>query len=114
MKYFLIILLFPLPVFAWDNADTQREVAWQLVNVMDWQTTLDIKNHPNLWETNPIMGRHPTDAQINLYMGGMAIAHYYISKRLKPKYRKYWQYLTIFGSTSAVVNNYGAGLRINF
>jgi len=35
--------------------------------VLDCLTTLDIKNHADLHETNLILGQHPTDTKIILY-----------------------------------------------
>lgn len=33
----------------------------------DWQQTREIKNHPNMYEMNPALGKHPSDAKIDGY-----------------------------------------------
>ena len=116
MKLLIVIaFLFPLQAAAdWSSADTKREVAWQIINVIDWGTTLDIENYPDITEGNIFMGRNPTRDQVNFYMAGYAVIHYVVSSALKPKYRKVWQYITIIDSANAITNNFRLGLRINF
>lgn len=33
----------------------------------DYQQTLDIKNHPGMYEMNPVLGKHPSDTAISAY-----------------------------------------------
>lgn len=43
--------------------------------VLDCLQTLDIKNHPGVYEKNVILGRHPSDAKIMVYFSAwIAIA----------------------------------------
>lgn len=38
----------------WTKGDTRAEIAWQVMNVIDGKQTMDIQNHPNLVEGDPL------------------------------------------------------------
>jgi hypothetical protein len=59
----VMVLLFVTPVFADDFAN-QLLINTQLA---DLKQTLDIKNHPGMYEMNPILGRNPSDDSIKTY-----------------------------------------------
>lgn len=116
MKTFFLILflLIYTPVFAsdWTKADTAREVAWEVLHLVDWGQTLDIARNPQrFYEINPTLGRHPSVGKVNLYMGAWAVAHPVVSYILPKKYRLYWQWGTIFVTTGCVINNQIIGVR---
>jgi hypothetical protein len=46
------------------TAETALLVAAQALIVADALQTLDVKNHPDLREMNPLLGSHPSDARI--------------------------------------------------
>ena len=35
--------------------------------IFDYRQTIDIKNHPGMYEINPILGKHPSDIKITIY-----------------------------------------------
>jgi hypothetical protein len=51
--------------------------------VLDCRQTLRIKDHPDIWETNPILGKHPSDSRIKIYFAicviGLPLAGFFIS-----------------------------------
>lgn len=99
----------------WTRTDTAREVAWQAINIIDWGQTLDIARNPEDYrEYNPILGKHPSVGNVNLYMLSSALIHPIISYILPPKIRPYWQYITIGLSGACVINNAAVGLRVKF
>jgi hypothetical protein len=92
------------------------EAGWQVINILDIWTSLDIKNHPGYYERNPLLPKHPTDEQFIHFGVVNAIAHYAITKTLikldvDPKIVKAWEYLTISTKTAAVANNLAIGLK---
>lgn len=118
---FSLILLLTLPNLAfawkddWTKADTTREVAWQVLNAVDWAQTLEIARQPEKYhERNPILGKHPSVGEVNTYMGISAVAHVGISYLLPKKYRMYWQYITIGVSGTCMVSNFNIGLGVRF
>jgi len=80
------------------------------LHIIDYRQTSDIHNHPELWETNPIIGRHPSQGTVNRYFIGTT-ALYFGTERFMPNTLKW----AINGySLANVVGNHGIGLRINF
>ena len=45
-------------------------VAAEVALMLDVSQTLDIKNHPGMQESNPFLGKHPSDRKI-LIVGGL-------------------------------------------
>lgn len=56
--------------------------------LLDLSTTLDIKNHYQLHEMNPILGRHPSDLSVVAYfavvMGGTAVGYHLLPREARP------------------------------
>jgi hypothetical protein len=115
MKTLIVLLLCLSACSTWKTQDILREVAWQTVHVIDWGQTLEIARHPEDYhEINPIMGKHPSVGNVNVYMGLSSIGHLAVSYVLPPKIRPYWQYLTIVTSGACVINNFNIGLGVKF
>src|SRR5260370_1342871 len=51
------------------------EFVFDAALMADMLTTAQIKNHPPLVETNPLLGQHPSDAKIAAYGLGAAALH---------------------------------------
>jgi len=100
------------PPAEWAKEDTQREAAFLTVDAMDWSQTLKIAQHPELYETNPILGMHPTNAAINSYFIVGAVTHYAIAQALPPKQRKYFQVGWTIIEVWVVIQNLGYGLAL--
>lgn len=96
------------------TSDWARQWTYTAIHVADWGTTLDIKNHPDLQEINPLLGHHPSDARINTYMAGTLAAHWAISYALPERWRPTWQYVTIGIDGAVVAHNFSLGLRLAF
>lgn len=88
-------------------------------STLDMLTTLDIKNHPKIHETNFLLGEHPSDGKILGYFVGMDLLHAAITYELvdqnvpKPIV-KAWEYVTIGVETGYAVHNLHLGLRFSF
>ncbi len=117
-KLIIITLCFLLTSCAggnWTKADTVREVAVFTLHTIDWgQTRTIAKNPDRYYEINPILGKHPSIGKVDTYMFIGTIVRPVISYHLPPKYRKWWQYLSIGTSGAAVANNYNAGIKVDF
>jgi hypothetical protein len=121
---FIIMGLFTLAhAGEWKTDDTIVEGMYMVSHAIDMGTTLDIENHPGLYETNPLMGRHPSRDRIYAVMGADFIIHPLISYLLPESWvvagydlhpRRNWQAITLGMSMGLVQHNFQAGLKINF
>ena len=99
----------------WSKEDTAREAVWISLHTIDWGQTLEIARHPKeFYELNPVLGKHPSVGNVNLYMGAAAIIHPAVSYILPKKWRKVWQYISIGVSSTCVINNFHVGLGVKF
>ena len=113
----IILLLFVTSCASapWSKGDIAREVAWQGIHLIDWSQTLEIADNPShYYETNPLMGKHPSRDMVNLYMGTSALLHPLITNALPSSCRPWWQWITISVSSTLVINNYSIGLHGRF
>jgi hypothetical protein len=85
----------------------------------DMLTTADIKNHPPLIETNPLLGQHPSDGKIAAYGLGVAALHAAITYEMvsqgvpKPIVTA-WELIGIVVEAGYTAHNYRLGMRIKF
>ena len=96
-----------------------EESAFQALNLVDMGTTLDIKNHPNLREGNPLLGRHPSDGEIvgvKLTEGALhALLTHELLKHRAPAWLIQGEELIGVGIEGAAVgNNLSLGLHVRF
>lgn len=80
----------------------------------DYRQTIDIKNHPGMYETNFILGKHPSDVKIRNYFIASGVvtlgAVYLLPKHLRP-------YLiggVLVLEVAVIGHNKRIGLRTNF
>jgi hypothetical protein len=98
------------------SADTDwARVAMNTAVVMDWAQTRDIHNHEGLYESNKILGKYPSDAEINRFfilelLGYNLAGEYLISK----KYKSYFYGGMALMHTDAVLHNYSMGVKFKF
>ena len=123
MKYILILFLslFMTPAYAefkdWSPLTKTLFVSSQIAITADWATTRDAakRNYPNnIYETNPILGRHPTTAQVDAYMVGLLISNYYVTEWFPEKWRPLYLAVRIVSATHAAKNNMALGLNLRF
>lgn len=81
---------------------------------VDWGQTLDISNHPGLFETNPILGRHPTRAQINRYFASSIVGSLAVAHLLPSRFRTTWLSAVTMLEVSVSAHNYQIGVGLNF
>jgi hypothetical protein len=100
---------------------TQPKLEWVFDAALaaDMMTTADIKNHPNLIETNPVLGEHPTDAAIigyGLAAAGLhaAVTYEMVSQGVPKGIITAWEAVSIGVETGFAAHNYSLGLRFKF
>jgi len=95
------------------------EYVFYAAEAADMLTTLDIKNHPNLQEENPLLGHHPSDATIVGATTITALIHSSITYLMvdhdvNPKVIRAWEILSIGTESGFALHNWKMGLRFKF
>ncbi len=98
----------------WTTADTNRQAVVLTTFAADYAQTRDIKNHDWAYETNPLLGKHPSDNRIRNYFVGSAIIHTAVMYHLPPEWRKKAQYATIALQVAVIIRNKRMGLHFQF
>lgn len=106
----------------WTQADTAREVTYQVIEAMDWMQTRYLIKHPYAiqnctdpcHEVNRILGQYPSTDRVNTYFLIVGIAHYAISKALPKNWRTGWQYVSIGFEGAVVARNFHLGIKMDF
>jgi hypothetical protein len=97
----------------------KTEFVYWAAATADMLTSLDIKHHPALMETNPLLGEHPSDAKIIGYFAATDVLHLLITRELvgegvpEPIIAT-WQVLTIGMEGAYAAHNFKIGLRFSF
>lgn len=100
---------------AWSRQDVALQATYAVLHVVDWGQTRYIAGHPEeFYEHNPILGRHPSEGEVNAYFAGTLVAHTLVTHFLPAKYRPWWQGVTIAVEGAAVGWNFNAGIKVDF
>lgn len=121
-----ILLLLAIPSLAhdeWTKIDTVRQLTFTVVECIDWLQTKEIARNPNYYETNPYLGKHPSQKKVDTYFASCLIGHALVSYLLPAKVEIYgykmspratWQYFWIGVEAGYTAHNYNIGIRIPF
>lgn len=93
----------------WTRQDTQREIAFQLINAADaWQTS-QLRGRSDVEEAGRVarvvLGAEPKGGETVMYFATMGVSHYVISRMLPAKWRPWWQRGTVAYAGSVVYGN---------
>lgn len=120
MKKVILLLCFLLllnnTVYAsdWTKADTQRQLVYTALHIIDWGQTRYIVQHDEYYETNIFLGKYPSMQEVDAYFAPTLLGHTLVSYLLPPNWRKIWQYVWIGARVKTVVDNYSIGVRFHF
>jgi hypothetical protein len=98
----------------WTTLDTILQSTYAFTLIADWAQTRQICKFDNLQESNPIMGRNPSNKTINIFFVGNFLIHTTISYFLPKPYRTVWQAYFIGVEKEAIEHNKNSGIHINF
>jgi hypothetical protein len=100
------------PFAGWDRTNTALQATATAAQAADWSQTRWIASHRNGgWtEMNSLIGRRPTDSEVNAYFLASSIARLALSASLKEPWRKWSQYVFIATSTALIGYNIHAGV----
>lgn len=104
--------------------DRAVEVAIAASRLVDMGQTLRIAGEPEKWyETNSILGKHPSKGKVVGYFAGLILLEPWISQQLPERWvclgidfepRKNWRRLRLGNSMGCVQNNLDIGLGIGW
>jgi len=116
---FLFLFAMAAPTtYGADLTQTQinKEIAWQVLNVIDYGQTRDIANKCHsgeIYEQNPALDSCPDRDDLPRYFLISGIAHYALTKYFT-NYRDDWQNVSLIFTAGIVTNNYRLGVKIDF
>lgn len=92
------------------------EYVFEGAALADMLTTLDIKNHPDRQEANPLMPRHPSDGYVvGFFTFGVAvhalITHEMLVQGVTPGWIRAWECVSIGVEAGGAARNIHMGLR---
>jgi hypothetical protein len=102
----------------WTAADTASQSLFIALTIIDWRQTREFTGnphkYPDLVETNPVMGPHPSARRVNSIMGASIAVHTLTAVLLPKPYRTIWQWVWIGAEIKCIRTNYRAGVSFHF
>ena len=118
MKYLLGLLLavsISAQAAEWDNTDKALFTGFIVLNTIDAWQSKEIVDHPDkYYETNPILSKHPSMAEIVVFKLAVTGLVYWMVKDSSSWNRKFLLSVSDALVLSAIERNYHLGMRINF
>lgn len=140
MKAFILALLQACTLQAsdpWTKTEIALEATYQIVLFIDWKQTSEFHryrqylNYPKtdpyghtitgpeyiilpIHEINPLLGRYPSQAKINMAYIISSVGHLAISNMLTHRQRLVWQSTTLLIEAFVVKDNYKLGITIKW
>lgn len=100
------------------TADTYRETAFQVLNIIDWGQTRYIAKNPDRYkevESAHFISEHPTTGRVDAYMAQTAVLHLVATCLLEDEdWRAAFQYITIGNKLNATLGNLTIGVKMDF
>ena len=96
------------------EVDKANIVLFNVLQGIDMLQTLEIANNDDYYETNPILGKHPSEAHVVAYFIARGIAHYHLTNIVPAKYRNFFHGYNIIYNYNTVKDNHELGIRIGF
>ena len=98
----------------WTVQQITLEAITQTTLFVDYKQTLDIKRHQGLYESNPILGMHPSDARVRNYFLVSSILSLGIAHLLEGSSRTAFMTGEMSFELAVVKRNVGLGLTVRF
>lgn len=99
----------------WTDTQVTKAVALATLTAADWAQTRNIARHPVRWhETNPLLGEHPSVAQVDRHFAASAIIGAAALHALPTRYRDWALNAGLVIEATCVANNLRLGIGIKF
>ena len=103
------------PFEGWTKEEKSWFAAAEVFHVTDYLTTRNmLYAQQGYYETNPILGAHPSPDRLNIWFAGWLVGNYFISDALSHEHRLLWLKIYTAIEVGATANNLYVGARITF
>lgn len=98
----------------WSTENTALEASYATLLAVDYLQTRHAIGKPGYIEKNPLLGKRPNMAELNLAAVVFIAGHYVIARNLPEPWRENFQIITAAIEFSVVADNYRIGLSVKF
>lgn len=99
----------------WTYEQATKAAALATLTAADWAQTRNIARHPVRWhETNPLLGEHPSVAQVDRHFAASAIIGAAALHALPTRYRDWALNAGLVIEATCVANNLRLGIGVKF
>ena len=99
----------------WDKTELAMEAGFLTLHGIDWAQSLKIARNPGEYhEHNPLLGKHPSEGNVNMVMGAWTVIQPVIAHLLPSNWRKGFIAASGLVKLGAVINNASIGLGWGF
>lgn len=99
----------------WTDSQVTKAVALAVLTTADWAQTRNIARNPHKWyETNPLLGEHPSVSKVDKHFIISGIVGAFVLESLPSKYRDWALNAGIMIEVGCVVNNFNLGIGVKF
>lgn len=99
----------------WSDGDYARQAVVFGTMYIDWRQSHEIADHPDKYrEINPLLGDHPSGADVDRVFLATAIIHSSVVYAMPARWRPAFQWFTVGFETSSIGRNWQIGIRLGF
>jgi hypothetical protein len=94
--------------------DKANIVLFNVLQGIDMLQTLEIANNDKYYETNKILGKHPSEAEVVTYFIARGLVHYQATRMIPQRYRNFFHGYNVVYNYNVIRDNHQLGIRIDF
>ena len=96
------------------EVDKANIVLFNVLQGIDMLQTLEIANNDKYYETNKILGKHPSEAEVVTYFIARGLIHYQATRMIPQRYRNLFHGYNVVYNYNVIRDNHQLGIRIDF
>ena len=96
------------------EVDKANIVLFNVLQGIDMLQTLEIANNDAYYETNKILGKHPSETEVVTYFIARGFAHYHATRMIPQRYRNLFHGYNVVYNYNVIRDNHEIGIRIDF
>ena len=96
------------------EVDKANIVLFNVLQGIDMLQTLEIANNDKYYETNKILGKHPSEAKVVTYFIARGQVHYQATRMIPQRYRNFFHGYNVVYNYNVIRDNHQLGIRIDF